>query len=36
MVRASDARGAIQPTQPAWNRQGMGNNVAQRVEVLVA
>jgi DMSO/TMAO reductase YedYZ molybdopterin-dependent catalytic subunit len=36
MVRASDASGAIQPIQPAWNRQGMGNNVVQRVEVLVA
>jgi sulfane dehydrogenase subunit SoxC len=36
MVRAADASGAIQPLDPVWNRHGMGNNVVQRVEVVVA
>jgi sulfane dehydrogenase subunit SoxC len=36
MVRASDANGAVQPLEPVWNRHGMGNNVVQRVEVVVA
>ncbi|WP_441247721.1 sulfite oxidase [Kitasatospora sp. McL0602] len=34
-VRASDASGRTQPTGQAWNRQGMGNNMAQEVDVLI-
>jgi sulfane dehydrogenase subunit SoxC len=34
-VRATDATGATQPLDPPWNAQGVANNVAQRVEVLV-
>ena len=34
LARASDAEGA-QPTEPVWNRQGMANNLVQRVPVTV-
>lgn len=34
-VRATDSEGNVQPTAQYWTRQGMGNNMAQRVEVLV-
>lgn len=34
-VRAADADGNIQPLEPPWNVKGMGNNMAQRVEVVV-
>lgn len=34
-VRATDSEGNVQPTAQYWNRQGMGNNMAQRIEVLV-
>ena len=33
--RATDASGAVQPLEPAWNYQGMGNNVVQRINVSV-
>ncbi len=33
--RASDASGAVQPLDQAWNYQGMGNNVVQRIKVSV-
>jgi DMSO/TMAO reductase YedYZ molybdopterin-dependent catalytic subunit len=33
--RATDATGAIQPLEPEWNTNGMGNNGVQRVEVTV-
>jgi sulfane dehydrogenase subunit SoxC len=33
--RATDASGAVQPLESPWNRQGMANNGAQRVEVFV-
>jgi DMSO/TMAO reductase YedYZ molybdopterin-dependent catalytic subunit len=33
--RATDAAGETQPLEPVWNVQGMGNNVAQRLEVVV-
>jgi sulfane dehydrogenase subunit SoxC len=33
--RATDAAGHTQPTTSAWNHQGMGNNVVQRLEVTV-
>lgn len=33
--RATDASGATQPLEQAWNYQGMGNNVVQRVKVSV-
>jgi DMSO/TMAO reductase YedYZ molybdopterin-dependent catalytic subunit len=33
--RATDDAGHVQPTEPPWNVQGMGNNGAQRVEVTV-
>jgi hypothetical protein len=33
--RATDATGAIQPLEPPWNYQGMGNNAVQRVLVTV-
>lgn len=35
LVRATDANGAIQPIDQPWNFQGMGNNMVQRVQVLV-
>ena len=34
-VRATDSAGNSQPLDPPWNAHGMGNNTAQRVEVLV-
>jgi hypothetical protein len=34
-VRATDSDGVVQPVDQPWNYQGMGNNIAQRVEVLV-
>ena len=33
--RATDATGAAQPLEQAWNYQGMGNNVVQRIKVTV-
>ncbi len=33
--RATDSSGAVQPLEPEWNYQGMGNNAVQRVPVLV-
>ena len=33
--RATDAAGATQPDDPAWNASGMGNNAIQRVAVTV-
>jgi sulfane dehydrogenase subunit SoxC len=33
--RAADAAGNLQPLDPPWNYQGMGNNVVQRVRVTV-
>jgi DMSO/TMAO reductase YedYZ molybdopterin-dependent catalytic subunit len=33
--RATDAAGNRQPIEPAWNLQGMGNNLAQEVAVAV-
>lgn len=35
LVRATDSEGKVQPREPDWNFQGMGNNVAQRVDVIV-
>ncbi|WP_116453099.1 sulfite oxidase [Blastococcus litoris] len=34
LVRATDEQGA-QPVEPEWNRQGMANNLVQRVPVTV-
>ena len=34
-VRATDTEGNVQPVDQPWNLQGMGNNMAQRVEVIV-
>jgi sulfane dehydrogenase subunit SoxC len=33
--RAADAAGNVQPLDPPWNYQGMGNNAVQRIPVLV-
>jgi DMSO/TMAO reductase YedYZ molybdopterin-dependent catalytic subunit len=33
--RATDAAGDVQPLEPPWNYQGMGNNVVQRISVTV-
>ena len=33
--RATDSTGAVQPLEQAWNYQGMGNNVVQRIKVTV-
>ena len=33
--RATDTTGAAQPLEQAWNYQGMGNNVVQRITVTV-
>jgi sulfane dehydrogenase subunit SoxC len=33
--RATDASGATQPLEQNWNYQGLGNNVVQRVRVIV-
>ncbi len=35
MVRATDTEGNCQPVEPEWNIQGMGNNMAQSVDVIV-
>ena len=35
LVRATDATGATQPVQQAWNHHGFANNMPQRVEVTV-
>lgn len=34
-VRATDAQGNTQPIDQPWNFQGMGNNMIQRIDVLV-
>ena len=34
-VRATDTQENVQPTEQFWNAQGMGNNMAQHVRVLV-
>ena len=34
-VRATDAEGNVQPVDQSWTYQGMGNNMAQRVDVIV-
>jgi sulfane dehydrogenase subunit SoxC len=34
-VRATDADGATQPVEQEWNRQGMADNLVQRVPVTV-
>jgi hypothetical protein len=34
-VRARDSEGNVQPVEQRWNFQGMGNNTAQRVPVVV-
>ncbi len=35
VVRATDSEGNVQPVDQHWTYQGMGNNMAQRVEVVV-
>jgi DMSO/TMAO reductase YedYZ molybdopterin-dependent catalytic subunit len=35
LVRATDDQGNTQPLDQPWNAHGMGNNIAQRVNVLV-
>jgi DMSO/TMAO reductase YedYZ molybdopterin-dependent catalytic subunit len=35
LTRATDAEGATQPVEADWNRQGMANNLVQRVPVTV-
>ena len=35
LVRATDSDGNTQPVEQPWNYQGMGNNTAQRVEIIV-
>jgi sulfane dehydrogenase subunit SoxC len=35
LARAYDAAGHVQPVEQPWNMQGMGNNMAQRVPVVV-
>jgi sulfane dehydrogenase subunit SoxC len=35
IARASDESGRVQPTVAPWNRQGMANNLVQRVRVVV-
>jgi DMSO/TMAO reductase YedYZ molybdopterin-dependent catalytic subunit len=35
-VRATDTQGQVQPLTQPWNFQGMGNNMVQRVPVVVA
>jgi DMSO/TMAO reductase YedYZ molybdopterin-dependent catalytic subunit len=35
LVRATDSEGNTQPLEQPWNAHGMGNNLAQRVTVLV-
>ena len=34
-VRATDTEGSLQPVTQSWNFQGMGNNMVQRVDVVV-
>ncbi len=34
-VRARDSAGNLQPVEQPWTYQGMGNNMVQRVEVIV-
>ena len=34
-VRANDTEGNVQPVEQPWNFQGMGNNMLQRVNVVV-
>lgn len=34
-VRATDTEGNVQPVDQPWNYQGMGNNMIQRVDVVV-
>ena len=34
-VRATDTEGHVQPVDQPWNFKGMGNNMVQRVDVLV-
>ncbi len=34
-VRATDSEGDVQSVEQMWNYQGMGNNMAQRVDVVV-
>jgi len=34
-VRATSSEGVVQPNEPFWTFQGMGNNVAQPLEVVV-
>jgi len=34
-ARATDGAGNVQPVEQPWNRQGMANNQAQRISVLV-
>ncbi len=34
-VRATDSSGNVQPIDQPWNYQGMGNNMIQRVDVIV-
>ena len=34
-VRATDSEGDVQPTAQRWNAGGMGNNMVQRVDVIV-
>ena len=36
LARAHDADGHVQPVDQPWNVQGMANNMAQRVSVVVA
>jgi hypothetical protein len=33
--RATDAAGNVQPVEQPWNRQGVGNNLVQKVTVSV-
>ena len=35
LTRATDSAGNTQPLNPPWTQQGMGNNMAQRVEITV-
>jgi sulfane dehydrogenase subunit SoxC len=35
LARATDAAGQVQPVEAPWNLQGMANNMAQRVVVVV-
>ncbi len=35
VVRATDSEGNVQPVDQHWTHQGMGNNMAQRLEVVV-